>query len=213
MSRPKKNIQPNWRPNFVKTSDLPDIKAVRTDFVINFVSIVIMLSVAFFVVQREYRAYILSETIADMEQQIQVAKVEDSAALELSREFREAAAHIAEAEKFHATPFSVLDFFTKITRMRPEQLIFKQASLVESPLKEGKSQVVSHRITITGEVLSLTVLDEFKGALSNWELLDKKGYALEIDETLQGRDAETGIFPYMLQINLKPKKKTPATDA
>lgn len=212
MSRAKHNPQPKWRPNFVKASELPDIKAIRTDFVINFVSIVLVLSVAFFVMQREYRAYILGETIADMEQQVQAAEKEDSAAIQLSQEFRKAAAHIAEAEKFHAAPFSVLDFLTEITQMRPKMLIFKQISFVESPVKEGKGQSVSYRINLSGEVRSLTVLDAFKGELSEWELLNQEGYALDIDEILQGRDAETGIFPYMLQITLKPNKSAPATN-
>lgn len=206
----KKNIQPNWRPNFVNASGLPDIKVIRTDFVINFVSLVLMFSVAFFVLQREYRAYALSQTIADMEQRIRVAKADDSASVELSQEFRDAAAHIAEVEKFYATPILPQDCLTQLTQMRPEQLIFEQISFIESAQKNEAGEVVTYRINISGEVRSLTVLDEFKGELSNWELLNYEGYALDIDETLRARDADTGIFPYTLQITLSPVKDSPS---
>jgi len=81
---------------------------------------------------------------------------------------------------------------------------------VEALVKEGAAQVVSYRISVTGEVLSLTVLDEFKGALTQLDLFSYAGYTLDIDETLQGRDPETGIFPYTLQITLKPAKPAPA---
>lgn len=213
MSRSKKDVQPYWRPNFVNVSELPDIKVVRTDFIVNFVSLVLMLLVGFFVLQREYRAYSLGKTIAEMEQRIRVADADDAASLKLSRDFRDSAAHVAELEKFYATPVLAHDFLTQITQMRPEKLIFKQLSFVESLGKDGTAPIVTYQINISGEVRSLTVLDEFKGELSDWELLNFGGYELDIDEAVQGRDADTGIFPYTLQITLKPAKEAPAPDS
>jgi hypothetical protein len=213
VSKAKKNVQPHWRPNFVNASELPDIKAIRTGFIINFVAVVLLLLVGFFVMKREYEAYALANEIEKMEQRIRVADAGDKASLKLSRDFRDLAAHVAELEKFYATPVMAHEFLTEITKMRPEELIFKQISLVESIEKEGTTQTVIYRINISGEVRSLTILDEFKGELSDWELLNFEEYSLDIDEALQGRDAETGIFPYTLEITLKPGKETPAPDA
>lgn len=213
MSRSKKNIQPNWRPNFVKTSDLPDIKVIRTGFIVNFVCIVLMLATGFYVMQREYRAHSIRQTIETMEQRIRVAQADDAMSLNLSQEFRAAAVHVLDLEKFTATPFLIQDFLVQLTQMRPEKLIFKQISIAESEQKEGASQFVIYRINLTGEVSSLTLLDEFKGALSGLELFSHPGYVLDIDETLQGRDADTGIFPYTLQITLSPEAPKPTTDA
>lgn len=212
MSKASKNVQPHWRPNFVNASELPDIKVVRTGFMINFVAVVIMLLVGFYVLQREYKAYSLKKEIDTMEQQIRVAEADDAASLKLSREFQDLAAHVAELEKFYATPVVTHKFLVQLTEMRPDELIFRQISLVESSQQEDKKQFVGYRINISGEVRSLTILDEFKGDLSDWGLLNVEGYALEIDESLQGRDAETGIFPYTLEITLKPAKQAPAPD-
>ncbi len=213
MSRSRKNIQPNWRPNFVTVADLPDIKVIRTGFVINFFSLVLMLLVGFAVLQREYRVHVLNQTIADIEQRIRVADADDARDLSLSGEFRNAAAHIVEVEKFYAQPFFVQDFLIELTQMRPEQLIFQQLSLVESFRKEGSEQTITYRINIAGDVRSLTVLDQFKGELSNWHLLNRDRYALRIDESLEGRDPNTGIFPYILQITLEPVQGTSSGDA
>ncbi|MFU8847847.1 MAG: hypothetical protein ACNA77_03920 [Opitutales bacterium] len=213
MSLSKKNIQPNWRPNFVITSELPDIKVVRTGFIINFIFIALMLAVGFYVMQREYRAHAIRQTIATIEQRIQVAQADDAMSLKLSQEFRTAAAHILDLEKFTSAPFQIQDFLVQLTQMRPEKLIFKQISVTESEQKDGANQLVIYRINLTGEVSSLTLLDEFKGALSGLELLNYQGYTLVIDETLQGRDAETGIFPYTLQITLRPEKPSPPAGA
>ncbi|PXA02982.1 hypothetical protein DDZ13_14440 [Coraliomargarita sinensis] len=196
----------------MNASELPDIKVIRTDFIINFIAVVLMLLVGFYVLQREYRSYALSKTISDMEQRIRVADADDAASLKLSREFRDLAANVAEMEKFYATPVVAHEFLTQITMMRPEELIYRQLSLVESIEKVDNKQVVTYQINISGDVRSLTVLDEFKGELSEWDLLNAEGYGLSIDEALQGRDADTGIFPYTLGITLKPQKSKPADD-
>lgn len=213
MSKSKKDFQPHWRPNFVNSATLPDIKVIRTDFIINFVSVVLSLMVGILVLQREYRAYILGQTVASMEQQISQAEASDNANLNLSREFRDAAAHVAEVEKFYAAPFKVQDLLAQLAEMRPDELIFKNVSLAESMEKVGENQVVVYRINITGEVRSLTVLDTFKGELGEWDLLKYEGYALSIDEQLQARDTQTNIFPYTLEISLKPSKNEPASPA
>jgi len=212
MSRSKQNIQPNWRPNFVNASRLPDIKAVRTDFIVNFVSIVLAVLAGFYVIQNEYKVYSLNKTIGNMEEQILAAEASDSASLRLSVKFRKLAENIVELEQFYAAPFSALDFLTQIAQMRPEGLIFKQLSLAERMEKIDAAVEVTYSLNISGEARSLTTLDEFKGELANWDLLIVEGYKLEIDEILQGRDAETGIFPYTLKVTLIPEVKDPAPE-
>jgi len=206
VSRSKKEVQPHWRPNFVNPAGLPDITVIRTDFIINAVAVVLMLLAGFYVLQRAYRSYSLGKTIADMRQQIRVAEGDDSMNLRLSAQFREAAATVAELEKFFASPVIAHVFLAEISNLKPEDLIFNKISFTESLQKQGSKTVVVYRVNISGNVRSLTVLDEFKGELSSWDALGVKGYALEIDEALQGRDAETGIFPYTLEITLRPEK-------
>jgi hypothetical protein len=211
VSKANKNSQPHWRPNFVNASELPDIKAVRTDFIINFFAVVLMLLTGFYLLQREYKAHSLKKEIDVMEQQIRAAEADDAAYLKLSQEFHDLAVHIAELEKFYATPVQPHEFLTQLTKMRPEELIFKQISLVEALEEADKKKQIVYRINISGEVRSLKTLDEFKGDLSEWALLNVEGYGLEIDESLQGRDAETGIFPYTLEITLRLAKSAAAT--
>lgn len=204
MSKSKKDVQPHWRPNFVNTASLPDIKAVRTGFIINFVSVVLMLLTGFYLVQREYRAYALSNTIDELEQRIRIGEPDDALSLKLSRKFRDQAAHIAELEQFYTSPALAHQLVKGLSEMRPKELIFKRISVAERLVQSDKKEFVSFTINITGEVRSLTVLDEFKGALASGDLLKFSGYELSIDEALQGRDATTGIFPYTLEITFTP---------
>ncbi len=199
-------MQPFWRPNFVNQSELPDIKVIRTDFIINFIAVTLALCVAFFLLQREYRSYSLGKTISDMEQQIRVADADDVENLKLSESFRSSALYVIEVEKFFDSPILAYDFLYKLSLIKPEDLIFNSVSLNESLIKQGAKDVVAYSINITGDAKNLTVLDDFKKVLEEAELLQVAGFDLEIDETLQGRDEKTGIFPYRLAVSLTPTK-------
>lgn len=207
MSHSKKEMQPFWRPNFVIQSELPDIKVVRTEFIINFIAITLALCVAFFLLQREYRAFVLRNTIADMEQQIRVADADDVQNLKSSEAFRGSAQYVIEVEKFFISPLQPYTFLYTLSEIKPEDLIFNSVSLGESVVKQEGKDTVAYKINIAGDAKSLTVLDDFKKILEDADLFQIDGYDLQIDETLQGRDEKTGIFPYQLAISLTSKVK------
>lgn len=209
MSRNKKEMQPFWRPNFVNQAELPDIKVVRTDFIINFIAVTITLCVAFFLLQREYRTFALVKTIKGMEQQIRVAGSDDVENLKRSEAFRESAQYVVEVEEFFDAPLLVHEFVYKLTSMRPEDLVFNSVSLSENTVKHSNKDVVVYSINITGDAKNLTVLDDFKKTLFEEEFLQVPSLVLEVDETLQGRDEKTGIFPYRVAITLTPEEKKP----
>lgn len=207
MSRIKKEMQPFWRPNFVNQSELPDIKVIRTDFIINFIAVTLALGVAFFLLKREYSSYSLGNTISKMEQQIRVSDSDDIENLKLSEAFRSSAQYIVEVEKFFNAPLLAHEFLYNLSEIKPEDLIFNSISLNESSAKIGGKDLVSYGINISGEAKNLTVIEDFKKILEEADLFKVAGFDLEIDETLQGRDEKTGIFPYRLAITLAPEKK------
>ena len=206
MSRGNKEMQPFWRPNFVNQAELPDIKVVRTDFIINFVAVTLTLCLGFFLLQREYRAYSLGQAISQMEQQIRVADADDIESLKLSESFRKSAQYVIEVEQFYDSPFLAHEVIYGLSQIKPDDLIFGSVSLNEFPFKVGAKTLVAYNVVISGKAQNLTVLDDFKRILEEAELLQVPGFDLEIDETLQGRDESTGIFPYKLVIGLKPGK-------
>jgi hypothetical protein len=206
VSKSKKRIHPNWRPNFVNAAELPDIKIVRTDFIINIVAVGLMSLLAFYVLQREYKAHVLGQTVAQLEERIRASEADDRASIKLSEAFKKKAAHVVELEKFYLSPFLLHDFFARIAELRPEELIFNRVSFAERVDTVDKKKQLVYKVTVEGDVRSLTVLDEFKGVLAEADVFDVDGYALEISETMGGRDAKTGIFTYTLDLTLVPSK-------
>ena len=207
MSKSKKDIQPFWRPNFVNRSELPDIKVIRTDFIINFIAIMLALGVTFFYLQQEYRAHILKGAISDAEEEIRDASAQDAENLKLSQSFLDSAKYVVEVERFLESPFRIHEFLYDLARIKPDDLIYKSISLSESAAPKRLHSPLKYSINIAGDAKNLTVIGDFKRILGEAELLNLPGFDIQIDESLQGRNEETGVFPYTLAISLTPTKE------
>jgi hypothetical protein len=204
VKRNKKDIQPNWRPNFRNPEKLPDIKAVRTDFIVNFVAVSLALLALAFVGQREYRVLVLKGSIADYEQQIRVAEPDDAANLKLSQRYREAAQHFVELEQFYRGAFFAHELLGELAVKQPPDLIFNQISYSETVGARDNAPFVGYTVGLVGEVKELPVLDAFKATLGQTEVFAQDRFEAEIGESVQSRDAKTNIFPYRINISLQP---------
>ncbi len=210
MSR-KKELQPNWRPNFRIQSTLPDIKVVRTDFIINSVALALVCMAFFFLLEREYRAFSMRGTIEHMEQRIRLAETADKHSLQLSQRFRKATQHVIELQRFYNSPLPAHDFLAELALLKPKDLIFSNVKLSEAIYKEKKNPArMGYKIQISGDVPELTLLNEFKGVLQQSSLLNPQGFVSVVDERMQSRDVETRIIPFEISIALTTEKPSKA---
>ncbi len=206
MSRKTKEIQPYWHPNFRMPSTLPDIKVVRTDFIVNFIAVLVLVVVAFFVLQREYRAYVMRGSIAGLERRIQEAEPEDDRYLKLNERFRAASQQVIELEHFYSAPFLPQQLVPELVRLRPKGFAFDGIGYSEEVKKQGKKFVMEYHVSISGHLRSLNELTAFKHALQDSELLQVSGYETGVFESDKGRDSRTGIFSCQIEIRIVPEK-------
>lgn len=204
MAKNKKEVQPNWRPDFRIHSTLPDIKVIRTDFIINFIAVTLVLVAGFYVLQREYRTLSLRDTIDELERQVRVAEADDNRYLDLSSRFREKAKHVREVELFYTAPFLVHELVAELAMMRLEDLIFSRISLTEVVREDGDEQTVEYQINLVGDARSLPVVGRFKVALEESGLMRVGGLVSSVSENVQPRNRETGIFPYRISVTMEP---------
>lgn len=210
MSRNNKELQPNWRPDFRIKSTLPDIKVIRTDFVINFIAVALALFSGLIVLQREYRAFSLHNVIEVLEQRILVAEPDDNIHLKVSERFRDAARDVEELQRFYSSPLSAHEFLADLAMRKPEDLIFSRISVAESVSKVAGKTQLEYRIDLTGEVSELTTLTDFKEILKGLDSLNAPGFVSVVDESMQQRNAKTGSFPCRIIITLTPAQGTTA---
>ncbi len=203
MIKRRKDIEPNWRPNFVNESKLPDIKVVRTGFAINFVAVAFFLVTCGLVLQREYDIITTKNTIASLEQQIERSSPDNEVNLKRSQDFVTAARKIAEIEKFFIAPFSGQELLIELAQFRPSGVKLANITFTESNSK-SKKLALAYQISLTGDVADLTLLDQFKGSFMEWEFLKLDGYVISVTEAVQPRDTTRGVFPFSLNITLEP---------
>jgi len=213
----KREIQPYWRPDFKIKSTLPDIKVVRTGFIVNFIAVALVLIAVFTLMQREYRAYSLHSSIAGMEQRLRVSQADDNLSLKESEHFRKSAQSVEELQRFFRVPFTAHEFLAELSLLKPEGLIFSRVMISEAVFsRKGKGKgaaatsEMTYAINITGDVRGLTVLTQFKGALQASPSLNPEGFKVVVDESMQRRDAATGITPFQVSILLTPETARPA---
>lgn len=217
MSSKNKDIQPYWRPDFRDPSTLPDIKVVRTDFLVNVVAVVLLALVAVFVLQREYRAWVLKGRIASLDEEIRLAEPDDRIFIKQSEEFRESGQYIVEMNSFYEAPFTAHELLVELALLKQEELMFTQVTLSEAiatPKKGAKPvagpKPIEYQIRIDGEVHEddLDVFSLFKQALSESDYLKVDGYETRIAEDMGSKDERSDLFPYVLTIQVSPAQKT-----
>jgi len=101
----KRDIQPYWRPDFKIQSTLPDIKVVRTDFIINCIVVALALVAVFSLLRQEYRAHVLRSSIAVIEKRINASEAADKLNLKRSEGFKKSAQSVVELQRFYRAPF------------------------------------------------------------------------------------------------------------
>ena len=204
----KDNTQLRWRPDFKIESTLPDIKIVRTDFAVNSVVFVLVLITSALLVQREYQSYLLRRSVGDLEQQLQSKDLENTKRLKKSGQFRKLAQNIQELQRFFKVPFFAHESIAELVSLKPEDVTFSRVYLSESVTNLGGNKInkskpkVVFEISIEGNVKDLPILAEFKRALEESSLLNPKDFKVNVDESMQQRDADTGITPFQITVSL-----------
>jgi len=93
-------VVPAWHPNFRNYERLPDVKAVRTAFFINGVSITLVVALAAYFGLREWQLYSLGSQVAQVQAQINRDKPTSDLALALYKKFQTEEARLGEVDTF-----------------------------------------------------------------------------------------------------------------
>lgn len=201
----KRDIQPHWRPNFKIQSTLPDIKVVRTNFMINFITVAVALVALFMLLQQEYRAHALRDSIAVLQDRIQASDADDQLNLKRSEAFHKSAQSVVELQRFYRAPFVAHRLLADLAVLKPEGLTLSRITFSESIQKPKKgASKMAYTIRLFGTVEDLPVLSAFKETLQSAPAFEVEGFVAVVDENIQRRNLETGVTPFQISIVLNP---------
>ena len=120
----KVNYSP-WHPNFRDTLSLPDVKPVKTNFIVNVAAGLVLLAVAVFFFTKQMELSRLEATVTQLSEEIERDSVRNRHLLQLHTEFQNENRKVTEVVNFLSQPFSPVEFIQQLGAVLPERMVFQ----------------------------------------------------------------------------------------
>jgi hypothetical protein len=197
-----------WHPNFRVVASLPDIKQVRTGFIVNFIAIFLALVALIFTLYFEIQIYKTNAELGKYNDQIGSIKPINDIDLVKSAKFVNGSKSLQFAAKFFSQKLSPLDVMASLLDARPKDILFDSVDIQTITLDFGAGKKAdTQRVTIGGTLNSpnLLSLDDFENKLKNSPVFKSRitGDAKDFKVDPKG-DPTVGVFTFTITITLKP---------
>lgn len=202
----KKKIDYPWHLDFRSQKKLPDIKLVRTDFILNFISLVLIVSLFSYYTFLILYASDISYDIENLEGEIGSKAEKNQTYIKSSKEFKEGSVFLNSIMIFYDESINPLDYLVLFTKKRPSDIIFDEIIFDEKYKKVDKKTTKKiYETNINGSIrgnygYALETMNDYTEALS--ELPEIKPYLEEIEVASLKRDPLLGLFTYTIRISL-----------
>ncbi len=207
LRKAKNVVQPNWHPDFRNAETLPDIKFVRTDFLLNFVAVFVFLVLLFYNAQNEYSAYSLNGEIAMLKDKIAQRRSDNDLNLKRSADFEELAKRADELANFVKNPVSPPLFLLTLANKLPSRNILLQSIRFQDRTEKIARKTIRYKgITLTGSLIGSSaeatqMINDYKQTLESMEIW--KGTLDRVELESLSRDKMLGTFKYTIFVYLK----------
>ncbi len=206
----KKKADPvlNWHPNFRVVDTLPDIKQVRTGFLVNFAAIFLALIMVGWTVYTEVEIFNVNRDIDRVNGGLDQSSSTNAKNLAKSSQFVAKSKPLQFAAQFFAEKLPALDLLTTLVEARPDNMHFDSLDVGPYVMDMGKKKkALTQRIVLTGTLISedSKPLETFKNKLLDSPLLKDRIIEPEKNLTTQtSHDPDAGVFKFTITLQLKP---------
>lgn len=184
----------DWRPNFRNYDELPDIRAVRTQFFVPTMAIAIASIFSVYILFQEYRAMNIGENIQTLEADIGTYEARHDEKVKLNSEFMAIANTMDEVVEFESDNLVASDFILTISSLLLDGMHLDRVDyLGERAVIEGSVLVSAEQASrlVNSYMKSIEDADALQGLLSEYKLitLDRVGlgnaitFRIEITKT------------------------------
>lgn len=209
--RRKSPAQPHWRPNFRNPETLPDIKVVRTHFLLNAVTLSLAVLFLGLLAYREYRIASIAEAIEDLEENIADTRATDRANVRLSGTFGKARQAVAEFVDFHNVPAEAAELCHAIAGLQPPEVILDSISFTPGITRQGRRETVRYQLVLNGTVTdsesrsATDIITDYRNAYRELELIEP--YFESSDLSGFSRNDPLGLFNFTVRVTLSLEPK------
>lgn len=191
-----------WHPDFRISDDLPDIKAVRTDFIINIGSAALALALLFFIASREAHIHTLGNELAALKEEQSRLAPENEKAVALNSQFLKQKQIVDDLAKFYDVPVDIPRFLADIGTIRPADISFSEIAYQEIQQANKENVTRSYRIFLRGQTRDLQEIDVLKDVLGELPYLEEVG--ARITEGSNPRNPVLNTFGFSVEVRFSP---------
>jgi hypothetical protein len=206
----KPEVTLNWHPNFRHAESLPDIKVVRTGFVVNFIAIMLAGASLVWLYHTESYIHVKNRETAQIQQSIDDNQKVNDGYIASSKKFFLQAKSPMFVAKFFARNVSPLDVLSVLADNRPDDIlydsIFVEPVIIDVAKKHVETQHVIVTGTLVGEAADLKALNDLTGKMLGSPAL-KERVADPVKDTkieFQRKSLAPSVFKFTITITLAP---------
>ncbi|MGB0370977.1 MAG: hypothetical protein ACPGN3_06460 [Opitutales bacterium] len=205
MAKKKQNSHLNWHPDFRVESELPDIKIVRTDFIVNGIAGFVALVALVLVVTREVDLRSMHGNLSDLKAEVASLEQGNAENLKDSKLFKDTAPLITDIEKFKLYSVEPIQTVMAISEILPDGVLLESLRFNEVSRQVKKRSFPAYRLKLSGVAPSLEAITVLKESLEVLELFS--GYPSNVVERPSPRDEATGFFNFQIDVSINPEFK------
>ncbi len=208
MARAKKDVEPGWHPNFRNSEALPDIKVIRTDFLVNGLAVAISVGLLFIVAHNEFDGRSLSREITDLNSKISAKAALNENNLKLSAEFDTLSNQYTELNNFLSVPVAPSRLMMAISETLPREILLQTINYTDQPVVVESKNVMSKAINFRGSVSgslehpATQIVTDYIKTIEKLEILKDRLNKIELVSLV--RNPQLGLFNCVIRIELKP---------
>jgi hypothetical protein len=208
IGKKKPEVVPFWHPNFRVVDALPDIKQVRTGFIVNFITVTLAVLALGWTVVTEVEIHKVNTDLDHFNTNIAALTPTTTKDLASSARFVSTSKPLQFAAKFFSEKLSPLDVYSSLMDARPSDILFDSLEIDSVVLDlGGTKKAYTQRIIIDGTLSSnnLLSLDEFVTKAQNSPAFKSRITGDPKDRKIETHgDQAAGIFTFTVTITLKP---------
>lgn len=199
----KRHTKMSWHPDFRIVELLPDIKVVRTKFIVNVISIVIVGMLVVLTGYREIVKFSVKGKIRTYQEEIQESQPSNRKLTMMSGEFTKLGDELKDIKAFKERPFDLIGMIMELSEKRGPGVIYDRISYEDGWDSAEKKEV--HNIQLSGKGRTTADIGELKNKLSTLKVAEN--YKIQISEVGNPtKDPTTGIFSFGILVKISEAK-------
>lgn len=210
-SERKASSEPAWRPNFVLKDELPDTKVVRTNFLLNFLSVFVAICAVGVVAYNKYSLATTQTLMESVESEVLRGRDENQKTIELFREYAKLTKPLGEVVSFGYTPIGFSELVHTLAIKKPEGMLLDQIRVSFTTEGEGRRGKPAILLELAGTLdagegqLPSEVISAYQKSVA--EHPDIKEVVTRNELTGFQRDDRLKLFTFRVEIALNAEEK------